>query len=70
MALDATSIIDIIKDYANDLRRVFSVDKAVLFGSYAKWTTDTQNVKNPPRFYYFRFFCFTLHAFLKILQCD
>jgi predicted nucleotidyltransferase len=43
MALDATSIIDIIKDYVNDVRRVFSVDKAVLFGSYAKWTTDAQS---------------------------
>ena len=43
MALDVTSIIDIIKDYVNDVSRVFPVDKAVLFGSYAKGTADAQS---------------------------
>ena len=43
MALDAASIIDIIKDYVNDVRSVFPVDKAVVFGSYAKGTADAQS---------------------------
>ena len=43
MALDVTSIIDITKSYINDVRRTFPVDKAVLFGSYAKGTADAQS---------------------------
>ena len=43
MALDAASINDIIKDYVNNVRRVFPVDKAVVFGSYAKGTADEQS---------------------------
>jgi len=43
MALDFTSVIDVTKNYVNDVRRVFPVDKAVLFGSYAKGTADAQS---------------------------
>lgn len=43
MALDAASIMDVTKDYVNDVRRVFPVDKAILFGSYAKGTADEQS---------------------------
>jgi predicted nucleotidyltransferase len=43
MALDSTSIIDVTKSYANDVCRVFPVDKVVLFGSYAKGTADEQS---------------------------
>ena len=43
MALDATSIIDVTKDYVNDVCKIFPVDKVVLFGSYAKGTADAQS---------------------------
>ena len=43
MALDATSIIDITKNYVNEVCSVFPVDKAVLFGSYAKGTASPQS---------------------------
>ena len=43
MALDFTSIIDVTKSYANDVRRVFPVEKAILFGSYAKGTANAQS---------------------------
>ena len=43
MALDVTSIIDIAKSYVDDVRRIFPVDKAVLFGSYAKGKADAQS---------------------------
>jgi len=43
MALDASSIIDVTKSYANDVCHVFPVDKVVLFGSYAKGTADEQS---------------------------
>jgi len=43
MVLDFTSVIDVTKNYVNDVRRVFPVDKAVLFGSYAKGTADAQS---------------------------
>ena len=43
MALDFTSIIDVTKSYTNDVRQVFPVEKAILFGSYAKGTADAQS---------------------------
>jgi predicted nucleotidyltransferase len=43
VALDFTSIIDVTKSYANDVCRVFPVDKVVLFGSYAKGKADKQS---------------------------
>ena len=43
MAFNSSSIIEIAKSYVNDARRVFPVDKAVLFGSYVKGTADAQS---------------------------
>ena len=40
MALDFTSVMDITRNYVNDVRRIYPVDKAVLYGSYAKGTAD------------------------------
>jgi predicted nucleotidyltransferase len=36
MVADYETVIKQAKDYANDVRKVFPVDKAMLFGSYAK----------------------------------
>ena len=45
MAVDFETIIRIATDYADDVRQVMPVDKAVLFGSYAKGTaTDLSDV--------------------------
>ena len=38
MAVDFEAMKSVAKEYANDVRRVLPVDKAVLFGSYAKGT--------------------------------
>ena len=43
MALDATSVIDVTKNYVSDVCHVFPVDKAILFGSYAKGTAGEQS---------------------------
>ena len=40
MALDFTSVMDITKNYVNEIRLIYPVYKAVLFGSYAKGTAD------------------------------
>ena len=40
MALDFTSVIDITKNYVNEVRYIYPVDKAILYGSYAKGTAD------------------------------
>jgi predicted nucleotidyltransferase len=40
MAFDSGSVVDITRKYVNDVSRVLPVDKAVLFGSYAKGTAD------------------------------
>lgn len=40
MATDIETIMQLSKRYADDVRRVMPVDKAVLFGSYAKGTAD------------------------------
>jgi predicted nucleotidyltransferase len=40
MALDFTSVINVTKNYVNEVRRIYPVDKAVLYGSYAKGTAD------------------------------
>ena len=40
MATDIETVMQLSKRYADDVRRVMPVDKAVLFGSYAKGTAD------------------------------
>jgi len=40
MAVDYEAVTELAKRYADDVRRVMPVDKAVLFGSYAKGTAD------------------------------
>ena len=40
MAVDTETVMRLSKRYADDVRRVMPVDKAVLFGSYAKGTAD------------------------------
>jgi len=43
MAVDIKEISEIVKQYANDVRNVMTVDRAVLFGSYAKGTASEQS---------------------------
>ena len=38
MTVDTQEMSDIAKKYANDVRNVMPVDRAILFGSYAKGT--------------------------------
>jgi len=40
VAIDIETVIQLSKRYADDVRRVMPVDRAVLFGSYAKGTAD------------------------------
>ena len=40
MALDFTSVIDVTRSYVDEVRSVYPVDKAILYGSYAKGTAD------------------------------
>jgi uncharacterized protein len=40
VATDFETVMQLSKRYADDVRRVMPVDKAVLFGSYAKGTAD------------------------------
>jgi predicted nucleotidyltransferase len=40
VAVDFEAVTDLSRRYAEDVRRVMPVDKAVLFGSYAKGTAD------------------------------
>ena len=40
MATDFETVMQLSRRYADDVRRVMPVDKAVLFGSYAKGTAD------------------------------
>ena len=40
MAIDIDAVRRDVKNYANDVRRMFPVDKAFLYGSYAKETAD------------------------------
>ena len=40
MAIDINAVKRDVKNYANDVRRVFPIDKAFLYGSYAKGTAD------------------------------
>ncbi len=40
MAIDVETVMRLSKRYADDVRRAMPVDKAVLFGSYAKGTAD------------------------------
>jgi predicted nucleotidyltransferase len=43
MAADIEAITQSCRQFANDVRRALPVDKAVLFGSYAKGTADPQS---------------------------
>jgi predicted nucleotidyltransferase len=43
MAVDFEAVTHLCKQYADDVRRAMPVDKAVLFGSYAKGTADEQS---------------------------
>ena len=43
MAFSIKEISEIAKKYADDVRNVMSVDRAVLFGSYAKGTAGEQS---------------------------
>jgi len=43
MAVDYEAVTQLCRQYANDVRRAMPVDKAVLFGSYAKGTADPQS---------------------------
>ena len=43
MAADLEAVNQFIKNYADDVRHVFPVDKVVLFGSYAKGTATEQS---------------------------
>ena len=43
MALDFKTVSELVKSYADDVRRVFPVDKVVLFGSYAKGNATGQS---------------------------
>ncbi|MDR3011709.1 MAG: nucleotidyltransferase domain-containing protein [Chitinispirillales bacterium] len=40
MVVDLETVMQVSKRYADDVRRVMPVDRAVLFGSYAKGTAD------------------------------
>jgi predicted nucleotidyltransferase len=40
MAVDFEAVTQVCRQYADDVRRAMLVDKAVLFGSYAKGTAD------------------------------
>jgi predicted nucleotidyltransferase len=40
MAVDIREVSEIAKKYADDVRSVMTVDKAILFGSYAKGTAN------------------------------
>jgi predicted nucleotidyltransferase len=40
MAVDIEAVTQLCRQYADDVRRAMPVDKAVLFGSYAKGTAD------------------------------
>jgi predicted nucleotidyltransferase len=43
MAVDIEAIMQLARRYADDVRRAMPVDKAVLFGSYARGTADAQS---------------------------
>ena len=43
MAVDFKTVNTMAKKYANDVRKAMPIDKAVLFGSYAKGTADEQS---------------------------
>jgi predicted nucleotidyltransferase len=43
MAVDFEAVTHLCRQYADDVRRAMPVDKAVLFGSYAKGTADPQS---------------------------
>jgi predicted nucleotidyltransferase len=43
MAVDIETVTQSARQYANEVSRVMHVDKAVLFGSYAKGTADPQS---------------------------
>jgi predicted nucleotidyltransferase len=40
MAVDIEAVTELCRQYAEDVRRAMPVDRAVLFGSYAKGTAD------------------------------
>jgi predicted nucleotidyltransferase len=43
MAVDFEAVTQICRQYADDVRHAYPVDKAVLYGSYAKGTADEQS---------------------------
>jgi predicted nucleotidyltransferase len=43
VAVDFETMNKIAKNYAEDVKRIMPVDRAVLFGSYAKGTADEQS---------------------------
>jgi predicted nucleotidyltransferase len=43
MAVDLEAVTELCRQYADDVRHAYPVDKAVLFGSYAKGTADERS---------------------------
>jgi len=43
MAVDIKAVNKLAKQYANDVRKVLPIDKAVLYGSYAKGNANEQS---------------------------
>jgi predicted nucleotidyltransferase len=43
MVVDFEAVTNVCRQYAEDVRRAMPLDKAVLFGSYAKGTADPQS---------------------------
>ena len=61
MAVDYEAVKHLINDYARDVCSSFSVDKVVLYGSYAKGSADEQSDIDV---------CFFMHSFGELRRVD